>query len=209
MTPVTSPTLAAYGDKWRKNLKRKDVPETASHLRVVYIRECFSSISLSPEEREYHDSQDLDVSKDALNLRSISQASVSGALGPSFLPQLVTARATRCQEVSWHVHLILQQKIMLSRRLGAAQSIEQNTASVKKLLMVFVWFDKVQENSSEQAKIAQEPSFAWNLEATLYSNYLGGSGETARDREERYLAPDAVRRRAASLPAFRKLTISP
>ncbi|KAJ7207271.1 hypothetical protein GGX14DRAFT_396676 [Mycena pura] len=158
---VTSPTLAAYGDKWRKNLERKDVPETASHLRVVYMRECFSSISLSPEERDYHDSQDLDVSKDALNLRSISQASVSGPLGPSFLPQLVTTRATRCQ-VSGHVH---------------------NTASIKKVLAAI---------------------------NDVYTPIPFRTGETARDREERYLAPDAVRRRrAASLPAFRKLTIFP
>jgi len=95
----------------------------ASHLRVVYTRECFSSISLSPEERDYHDSQDLDVSKDALvNIASLC----FGAIGPILS---ASARHYKGNALSRSVL-----KIMLSRRLGAAQSIEPNTASVKKVL---------------------------------------------------------------------------
>ncbi|KAJ7189864.1 hypothetical protein GGX14DRAFT_607794 [Mycena pura] len=42
-------------------------------------------------------------------------------------------------------------------------------------MVIFVaQFKKIVRN---KPKIAQEPSFAWNLEATLYSNYLGGSGD--------------------------------
>ncbi|KAJ7192503.1 hypothetical protein GGX14DRAFT_406303 [Mycena pura] len=40
-------------------------------------------------------------------------------------------------------------------------------------MVIFVaQFKKIVRN---KPKIAQEPSFAWNLEATLYSNYMGGS----------------------------------
>ncbi|KAJ7205801.1 hypothetical protein GGX14DRAFT_397497 [Mycena pura] len=56
-------------------------------------------------------------------------------------------------------------------------------------MVIFVaQFKKIVRN---KPKIAQEPSFAWNLEATLYSNYLGGSDVSSSGRKDGESLPRA------------------
>ncbi|KAJ7219560.1 hypothetical protein GGX14DRAFT_560644 [Mycena pura] len=126
---VTSAPPAAYSGNANANdiiavqeyARRKKLKHEQRHSHLVYMRECFFVNQLVTHQRleEIITTQPgVEVSKDALvNIASLCFGAILSA----------SARHYKGDALS-------KSKIMLSRQLGLPNNIEQNTASVKKVL---------------------------------------------------------------------------